>query len=104
MYYNQIIALFNEKHCLFLWKPAVIIDNGSYCIKAGFSCDNHPVAIFRTVVGRPTDIVGRYGRPGRQYEVYIGDEAGEDIFTTANKKTRLVLQAFYKFSFSVLTF
>ncbi|XP_026317813.1 putative actin-29 [Hyposmocoma kahamanoa] len=57
-------------------KPAVIIDNGSYCIKAGFSCDNHPVAIFRTVVGRPNTIAGRYGRPGQYYEILIGDDAG----------------------------
>ncbi|KAG6446951.1 actin [Manduca sexta] len=54
-------------------KPVVVIDNGSYSIKAGFSCDNHPVSIFRTVVGRPNYLQGSYGK--QHYDVYIGDEA-----------------------------
>lgn len=52
-------------------KPVVVIDNGSYNIKAGFACDNHPVSIFRTVVGRPSYLRGSYGRD--YYDVYIGE-------------------------------
>ncbi|XP_059055392.1 uncharacterized protein LOC131849348 [Achroia grisella] len=54
-------------------KPAVVIDNGSYSIKAGFASDNHPVSMFRTVVGRPSYLKGKYGREA--YEVFIGDNA-----------------------------
>ncbi|XP_075991170.1 uncharacterized protein LOC142986537 [Anticarsia gemmatalis] len=54
-------------------KPGVVIDLGSYCCKAGFACDNHPVSIFRTVVGRPKNRVGFYGKV--PYDVFIGDEA-----------------------------
>ncbi|CAK1588121.1 unnamed protein product [Parnassius mnemosyne] len=53
-------------------KPVIVIDNGSYNIKAGFSCDNHPVSIFRNVVGRPIYLNGGYGR--EYYDVYIGDD------------------------------
>lgn len=51
-------------------KPVIVIDNGSYMIKAGFACDNHPVSMFRTVVGRPKHLQGSYGR--EYYDVYIG--------------------------------
>ncbi|XP_023940620.2 actin-3-like [Bicyclus anynana] len=54
-------------------KPPVVIDNGSFDIKAGFACDNHPVSMFRTLVGRPNYLGGRYGR--EHYDVYIGDDA-----------------------------
>uniref|UniRef100_A0A2A4JQM4 Actin n=1 Tax=Heliothis virescens TaxID=7102 RepID=A0A2A4JQM4_HELVI len=54
-------------------KPVVVIDNGSFNIKAGFACDNHPVSIFRTVVGRPKFLKGTYGKT--PYEVYVGDDA-----------------------------
>ncbi|XP_063893018.1 actin isoform X2 [Helicoverpa armigera] len=54
-------------------KPVVVIDNGSYNIKAGFACDNHPVSIFRTAVGRPKFLKGTYGRT--PYEVYVGEDA-----------------------------
>ncbi|XP_046976901.1 actin-1-like [Vanessa cardui] len=54
-------------------KPAVVIDNGSYSIKAGFACDNHPVAIFRTLIGRPNYLHGSYGR--QYYDVAVGDDA-----------------------------
>ncbi|CAH0703110.1 unnamed protein product [Spodoptera exigua] len=54
-------------------KPVVVIDNGSFNIKAGFACDNHPVSIFRTTVGRPKYLNGTYGKS--PYEVFVGDEA-----------------------------
>ncbi|XP_068618883.1 uncharacterized protein [Battus philenor] len=56
-----------------LEKPTVIIDNGSFDIKAGFSCDNHPISMFRNVVGRPSYLNGSYGR--EHYDVFIGDDA-----------------------------
>jgi len=51
----------------------VIIDNGSGIIKAGFAGDQHPRAVFSTIVGRPR-------RPNvasatSLKEQYIGDEA-----------------------------
>ncbi|XP_022833914.1 actin-85C-like [Spodoptera litura] len=56
-------------------KPVVVIDNGSFNIKSGFACDNHPVSIFRNTVGRPKYLNGSYGKT--PYEVYIGDAAVE---------------------------
>ncbi|XP_052076647.1 actin-3-like [Mytilus californianus] len=53
---------------------AVVIDNGSYKIKAGFAGDDCHRSVFSTVVGRP-------GRPAYQVsgsdhkEFYVGDEA-----------------------------
>lgn len=37
----------------FLGSPPVIIDNGSFAIKAGFSGNDRPCALLRNVVGRP---------------------------------------------------
>ncbi|KAM3956899.1 actin [Aphomia sociella] len=54
-------------------KPVVVIDNGSFNIKAGFACDNHPVCMFRSAVGRPSYLKGKYGH--EPYDVFIGDEA-----------------------------
>lgn len=51
-------------------KPVVVIDNGSYILKAGFACDNHPVSMFRNVVGRPNYLHGSYGK--EYYDVHIG--------------------------------
>lgn len=58
-------------------KPVIVIDNGSRYIKAGFSCDNNPVSIFRSVVGRPKYLNGKVGR--EYYDVHIGDSAVENI-------------------------
>ncbi|XP_050684218.1 uncharacterized protein LOC126979069 [Leptidea sinapis] len=58
-------------------KPVVVLDNGSYNIKAGFACDNHPVSIFRSIVGRPNYLRGSYGN--EYYDVFIGDDAMEKI-------------------------
>jgi len=52
---------------------AVVIDNGSGMVKAGFAGDDTPRAVFPSIVGRPkqkTVIVGLGGK-----DVYIGDEA-----------------------------
>uniref|UniRef100_A0A2H1W220 SFRICE_010815 n=1 Tax=Spodoptera frugiperda TaxID=7108 RepID=A0A2H1W220_SPOFR len=58
-------------------KPVVVIDNGSFNLKAGFACDNHPVCIFRNTVGRPKYLKGTYGKT--PYEVYVGDEAVQRV-------------------------
>ena len=33
--------------------PAVVIDNGSHSIRAGFAGDDAPISAFPSVVGRP---------------------------------------------------
>ena len=53
--------------------PPVVIDNGSYLIKAGFGGDNEPIAIFPTIVGKPTTFTIMGGMSGK--DTYIGDEA-----------------------------
>ena len=52
---------------------AVVIDNGSGMVKAGFAGDDAPRSVFSTMVGRPK-------MPGimvglDQKEVYVGEEA-----------------------------
>ncbi|KAK7100378.1 actin CyI, cytoplasmic-like isoform X1 [Littorina saxatilis] len=51
---------------------ALVIDNGSDMVKAGFACDDYPKAIFPGVVGR-----SKYECviPGMARDSYIGDEA-----------------------------
>ncbi len=51
--------------------PVLVIDNGSYMMKAGFAGDDAPRASFPTLVGRP-----RFPFPGLfKKEVYVGDDA-----------------------------
>jgi len=52
---------------------AVVIDNGSGTIKAGFAGDDAPRAIFPTIVGRPNHQKETNGTA--QKDVYVGDEA-----------------------------
>jgi len=47
----------------------LVIDNGSYMSKAGFSSDEAPRSVFPSVVGRP-----KFKQPGRQNDIFIGDE------------------------------
>jgi len=44
----------------------IVIDNGSYSMKAGFGGDTKPDYITRTIIGRPQAIMGKQ---------YAGDEA-----------------------------
>ena len=63
---------------------AVIIDNGTSVIKAGFSGDDAPRSVFNSIVGRPKIpgiIVGI-----DQNNVYIGDEAVEKTSILRNKE------------------
>ena len=52
----------------------VVIDNGSFAIKAGFAGDDTPKSVFQSVVGRP-----KYKRAftpgGQDRDLYIGDDA-----------------------------
>ena len=52
---------------------AVIIDNGSGMVKAGFAGDEAPAAVFPSVVGTPKTQSAMLGVS--QKEAYIGDEA-----------------------------
>jgi actin len=54
--------------------PAIIIDNGSYMIKAGLSWDERPRGIFPTVVGR-SRFRGLTCVASAAKDTYIGDEA-----------------------------
>jgi len=54
-------------------KPALVVDNGSGMVKAGFSGDDAPRSVFPSIVGRPkvkSVILG-----GTDKEIFIGDEA-----------------------------
>ena len=51
--------------------PAIVIDSGSGTVKAGFSGDDAPRAVFPPVVGRPSNqgvLVGILTRPVMQWE------------------------------------
>ena len=50
-------------------KDAVVIDNGSQMIKAGFGGNDVPTAVFPSIVGRPR-LVG-------QKDAYVGDVGDE---------------------------
>lgn len=51
---------------------AIVIDNGSGIVKAGFAGDDAPRAVFPSIIGRPRTSAnaGTY-----QKEYYVGDEA-----------------------------
>jgi actin-related protein len=52
---------------------AIVIDNGSGMVKAGYGGDEHPCSVFPSIIGRPRtqQIIGQSGAP----EFFIGDEA-----------------------------
>jgi len=52
---------------------ALVIDNGSGMVKAGFSGDDAPRAIFPSIVGRPKHQASMVGMGNK--DVYVGDEA-----------------------------
>jgi len=54
-------------------KPSVIIDNGGYNIKAGFSGDDTPQTSLSTVVGYPKQKI--CGGCGTDKDFYVGEEA-----------------------------
>ncbi|KAI6657660.1 actin [Oopsacas minuta] len=59
-------------HCSYNNTPTLVITMGSYNCRAGFSCENTPRSVFRTVLGRCVN-----GNPGINVErtLYHGKEA-----------------------------
>ncbi|GJP56186.1 hypothetical protein CLOM_g15235 [Closterium sp. NIES-68] len=53
--------------------PAVVCDNGSDTVKAGFAGDDAPRAVFPTIVGRPRTSGSMVGRDVK--DAYVGDDA-----------------------------
>jgi len=53
--------------------PAVVCDNGSGMVKAGFSGEDAPRTVFPSVVGRPKNPHGMIGGPKREF--FTGDDA-----------------------------
>ena len=56
-------------------KPHIIIDNGSYYIKAGFSGDEGPKTIFRNIIGRMKYKKNNFNFGGDEKEIFIDEEA-----------------------------
>ena len=55
---------------------AVVIDNGSGMMKAGFAGDDAPRAVFPSIIGRPrTALPSKSSADLGQKDYYIGDEA-----------------------------
>jgi len=54
-------------------KPALVVDNGSGMVKAGFSGDDAPRSVFPSIVGRPKVKPTMVGSDNKT--IYIGDEA-----------------------------
>lgn len=54
----------------------IIIDNGSYMIKAGISGDDGPRIIFPTLVGKQLK-TGNIGMEEEVKEKYLGDEVNQ---------------------------
>eukprot|EP01083_Nonionella_stella_P207765 754446_1 len=52
--------------------PAIVIDNGSGAIKAGFALDDRPKVIFPSIVGRPIYSNPKMGMNLK--DVYVGHE------------------------------
>jgi len=54
-------------------KPALVVDNGSGMVKAGFAGDDAPRSVFPSIVGRPRHQGVMVGMG--QKDAYVGDEA-----------------------------
>ena len=54
-------------------QPALVVDNGSGMVKAGFAGDDAPRAVFPSIVGRPKHSGVMVGMG--QKDTYVGDEA-----------------------------
>lgn len=53
--------------------PAIVCDNGSGTVKAGFAGDDAPKAVFPSIVGRPRNKAVMVGM--EQKDAFVGDEA-----------------------------
>eukprot|EP01084_Bolivina_argentea_P148090 258987_1 len=54
---------------------AVVLDNGSHTIKAGFAGDVAPKVIINSVVGRPKNVFNNPVKANGISNIYVGDEA-----------------------------
>ena len=54
--------------------PAVVIDNGSYKIKAGFAGDDAPTSILPTLIGRPRYMYENWMVGMTEKDTFIGDQ------------------------------
>ena len=54
---------------------ALVIDNGSNCIKAGFAGDDRPHAIIPSVIGIPRHQIAKEDIAGHYEAYYVGNEA-----------------------------
>ena len=68
---HQQVKLFNSK--MDEDSAAIVCDNGSGMVKAGFAGDDAPRAVFPSVIGRPKHQIAMAGMQGK--DVYVGDEA-----------------------------
>ena len=53
--------------------PAIVCDNGSGMVKAGFAGDDAPRSVFPSIVGRPKNKQAMLGQASR--DAFIGDDA-----------------------------
>merc|ERR1712042_384444 len=63
----------NLKMCDDEESAALVIDNGSGMVKAGFAGDDAPRAVFPSVIGRPRHVSVMVGMGNK--DAYVGDEA-----------------------------
>ena len=55
----------------------IVIDNGSFSIRAGFSGDEAPRSVFRNVIGKPKNKSQTYAIE-KDKDVFIGEDAIND--------------------------
>jgi actin, other eukaryote len=72
-------------------QPVCVIDNGSGVVKAGFSGEDYPRAIFSSILGRPKN-------PG----VFIGQEAKDEFIGDEAQQKRGVLKISYPIAHGII--
>jgi len=70
---RRILAAVNKGRRLQDEQRALVVDNGSGMVKAGFSGDDAPRSVFPSIVGRPKHEATMVGIDNK--EIYVGDEA-----------------------------
>lgn len=60
----------------YLYEKPIVIDNGSGVVKAGYGGDDHPCAVFSTIIAKPKNpgvMIGN--KDNKEEDFFIGDEA-----------------------------